>query len=83
MHLWPIKDVVSFPQQEPGSVECGVFVMKAIEQIAYDNKIIFTHEDMPKYRGEIAASILRQAKIVEYDDFKNTLPKCEEGHCII
>ena len=59
MHLWPVIDVVSFPQQEPGSVECGVFLMKAIEQIAYDNMIMFTHEDMPKYRSEIATSILR------------------------
>ena len=68
MHLWPVIDVVSFPQQQPGSVECGVILMKAIEQIAYDDIIRFTQENMQKCRGEIAASILRQAKIVYFDD---------------
>ena len=85
MHLWPVIDIVSFPQQEPCSVECGVFLMKAIEQIVYDSMIMFTHEDMPKCRGEIATSILKHVKIDNYfDDQTPELPiDCEEGESIM
>jgi len=83
MHVWPVRDVVSFPQQQPGSIECGVFLMKGIEHIAYDNKITFTNEDMQKNRGEIAAAILKEAKTVTDDAQEHRFPKCEEGECLI
>ena len=84
MHIWSVIDVESFPQQEPGSVECGVFLMKSIEQIAYDNKIKFKHQDMQRYRAEIAALILKHAKIGIYtEDQISDVPKCEEGDSIM
>ena len=51
MNDWPLIDVVSFPQQDEGSLDCRVFLMKVIEHIALDNKINFNKEDMSKFRS--------------------------------
>ena len=58
-------------------------MMKAIEQIAYDNIIKFEHNDMQMFKGQIVASILKHVKIETYDDLKfSEVPKCEEGGTI-
>ena len=82
MNDWPLIDVVSFPQQDEGSLDYGVFLMKVIEHIALDNKINFSKEDMPKFRSEIAAKILKHSKIQNYINVRKELPRCEEGGTI-
>ena len=62
MHDW--DDVVKedYPQQNEDSNDCGAFVMKAIEYLALDNAIDFDKEHIPRFRAEIATTVIRNAK---------------------
>ena len=63
VHDWDDVIIEDYPQQNEDSNDCGVFVMKAIEYLALDNAIDFDKEHIPRFRAEIATSIIRNAKV--------------------
>ena len=83
MHDWDQVLVKDFPQQTESSVDCGVFLMKAIEYLALDNSFDFTQADITRFRTQIATSIISKAKVEEHFKMTNEVPKCEEGETII
>ncbi|XP_020688192.2 uncharacterized protein LOC110103724 isoform X1 [Dendrobium catenatum] len=56
---WNLEYRRSYPQQEPGTLDCGIFVMKFIESIIrVPMEINFRGTDMQLFRPQIAYNIL-------------------------
>ena len=83
MHDW--DDVVKedYPQQNEDSNDCGVFVMKAIEYLALDNAIDFDKEHIPRFRAEIATTVIRNAKVFNTYATNYGKPRCQLGESLI
>lgn len=59
IRLWGLDYRRIYPQQEPGTLDCGIFVMKFIENIIHvSRKISFRGTDMKLFRPQIAYKIL-------------------------
>ncbi|KAK8963259.1 hypothetical protein KSP40_PGU014031 [Platanthera guangdongensis] len=56
---WGLEYRRIYPQQDPGSLDCGVFVMKFIENIIRPRTINFRGTDAQLFRPQIAYKILR------------------------
>ena len=83
MFNWDAVVVKEFPQQDSTSVDCGIYMLKAIESVALGNSITFKNDDIKRIRVEIASQLLRRSTIEEYAFRFLTLPKCEEGGPIL
>lgn len=56
---WNLEYRWSYPQQEPGTLDCGIFVMKFIESIIrVPMETNFSGTDMQLFRPQIAYNIL-------------------------
>lgn len=62
---WDFYVVESFPQQSEESVDCGIFMLKAMEELALDIPFTFTKDDMSTIRKHMAADIICLSKRTE------------------
>ena len=56
--------------------------MKTIEYIALDNAINYGKEDIPRFRAEIATSLIRNAKIYKNYATNSGIPRCQLGEAV-
>lgn len=60
-HEWDLDFVQSFPQQKDDSLDCGIFLLKAMEILSMDQQIDFKQKDVSRIRGEMAVEILKSS----------------------
>ena len=60
---WYLTFVSDYPQQAPENLDCGIFLLKACECIAFQEPFTFSGSDMSRIRTEMAVEMLKKTGI--------------------